>query len=132
MGCGVLGRLEVASRQDRLQQQPAGVTVHRVGGRADRHRLEEVDEGIRDLGEGGQAGTDVLAALGVVGGCRRAGKRAPHGPGGQEVGDRVGGPDGIQQGRIGADLAQPRQGDCLLYTSPSPRDLSTSRMPSSA
>ena len=23
-------------------------------------------------------------------------------------------------------------GDCLLYTSPSPRDLSTSRMPSSA
>ena len=27
-------------------------------------------------------------------------------------------------------LARPR--DCLLYTSPSPRDLSTSRMPSSA
>ena len=26
----------------------------------------------------------------------------------------------------------PRNGDCLLYTSPSPRDLSTSRMPSSA
>ena len=26
----------------------------------------------------------------------------------------------------------PRLGDCLLYTSPSPRDLSTSRMPSSA
>ena len=25
-----------------------------------------------------------------------------------------------------------RFGDCLLYTSPSPRDLSTSRMPSSA
>ena len=25
-----------------------------------------------------------------------------------------------------------RDGDCLLYTSPSPRDLSTSRMPSSA
>ena len=25
-----------------------------------------------------------------------------------------------------------RRGDCLLYTSPSPRDLSTSRMPSSA
>ena len=24
------------------------------------------------------------------------------------------------------------EGDCLLYTSPSPRDLSTSRMPSSA
>ena len=25
-----------------------------------------------------------------------------------------------------------KKGDCLLYTSPSPRDLSTSRMPSSA
>ena len=25
-----------------------------------------------------------------------------------------------------------READCLLYTSPSPRDLSTSRMPSSA
>ena len=28
--------------------------------------------------------------------------------------------------------AQPLSGSCLLYTSPSPRDLSTSRMPSSA
>ena len=27
---------------------------------------------------------------------------------------------------------QPKEGTCLLYTSPSPRDLSTSRMPSSA
>ena len=37
-----------------------------------------------------------------------------------------------------ADAGYPRRityviaGDCLLYTSPSPRDLSTSRMPSSA
>ena len=30
------------------------------------------------------------------------------------------------------DYADPEQGSCLLYTSPSPRDLSTSRMPSSA
>ena len=30
--------------------------------------------------------------------------------------------------RTGSD----QYGDCLLYTSPSPRDLSTSRMPSSA
>ena len=33
------------------------------------------------------------------------------------------------------DVNEVRQGkyfDCLLYTSPSPRDLSTSRMPSSA
>ena len=28
--------------------------------------------------------------------------------------------------------AKEQQGHCLLYTSPSPRDLSTSRMPSSA
>ena len=30
------------------------------------------------------------------------------------------------------DPEQPPEGTCLLYTSPSPRDLSTSRMPSSA
>ena len=30
------------------------------------------------------------------------------------------------------DAYLPRNNDCLLYTSPSPRDLSTSRMPSSA
>ena len=39
-------------------------------------------------------------------------------------------------GRIAADLEIPEFRDqllsCLLYTSPSPRDLSTSRMPSSA
>ena len=29
-------------------------------------------------------------------------------------------------------VLSPTTGDCLLYTSPSPRDLSTSRMPSSA
>ena len=29
-------------------------------------------------------------------------------------------------------VQEPPLGDCLLYTSPSPRDLSTSRMPSSA
>ena len=31
-----------------------------------------------------------------------------------------------------AELAFKEASDCLLYTSPSPRDLSTSRMPSSA
>ena len=30
------------------------------------------------------------------------------------------------------DIDCPQERDCLLYTSPSPRDLSTSRMPSSA
>ena len=30
------------------------------------------------------------------------------------------------------DGQDPQDGGCLLYTSPSPRDLSTSRMPSSA
>ena len=33
--------------------------------------------------------------------------------------------------RIASELDS-KVGDCLLYTSPSPRDLSTSRMPSSA
>ena len=38
--------------------------------------------------------------------------------------DQTGGFEGV------SDINQ--DGDCLLYTSPSPRDLSTSRMPSSA
>ena len=33
---------------------------------------------------------------------------------------------------IGLSLGEPDFNTCLLYTSPSPRDLSTSRMPSSA
>ena len=44
-------------------------------------------------------------------------------------------PFGAQSRRFGADrLGNPGPGsyNCLLYTSPSPRDLSTSRMPSSA
>ena len=36
----------------------------------------------------------------------------------------------IKPSRLGYQLA--KGGNCLLYTSPSPRDLSTSRMPSSA
>ena len=40
---------------------------------------------------------------------------------------------GIVQGMLGNMRASfERSGGCLLYTSPSPRDLSTSRMPSSA
>ena len=34
--------------------------------------------------------------------------------------------------RLGRQEAYEQQESCLLYTSPSPRDLSTSRMPSSA
>ena len=33
---------------------------------------------------------------------------------------------------VAQESGHPRAYDCLLYTSPSPRDLSTSRMPSSA
>ena len=33
---------------------------------------------------------------------------------------------------LNADKVRTEYNDCLLYTSPSPRDLSTSRMPSSA
>ena len=41
----------------------------------------------------------------------------------------------IDRARLDANIALLKQhlpSDCLLYTSPSPRDLSTSRMPSSA
>ena len=43
-------------------------------------------------------------------------------------------PEGKQQSAVMALLyiAQKQNNNCLLYTSPSPRDLSTSRMPSSA
>ena len=57
-------------------------------------------------------------------------------------GDRVGARDGARaldfargasRGIATVCLAWPSgDGSCLLYTSPSPRDLSTSRMPSSA
>ena len=38
---------------------------------------------------------------------------------------------GFEDAKAAGELAE-RGGNCLLYTSPSPRDLSTSRMPSSA
>ena len=37
-----------------------------------------------------------------------------------------------QAGRDTDDDAEPKPRNCLLYTSPSPRDISGSRMPSSA
>ena len=40
--------------------------------------------------------------------------------------------DGVVRGVRTGDKGRGKDGDCLLYTSPSPRDLSTSRMPSSA
>ena len=43
----------------------------------------------------------------------------------KEIGDRAG------EGRAYGNLSNAYQ-SCLLYTSPSPRDLSTTRMPSSA
>ena len=64
----------------------------------------------------------------------------------ERKGPRVGSPEqalaGFMRGAGLSDISQaeirtdPKKGDyyvpCLLYTSPSPRDLSTSRMPSSA
>ena len=38
----------------------------------------------------------------------------------------------VVAGELEHELEELQSGDCLLYTSPSPRDLSTSRMPSSA
>ena len=40
--------------------------------------------------------------------------------------------DFVEAGQVLAVLERQRANACLLYTSPSPRDLSTSRMPSSA
>ena len=40
--------------------------------------------------------------------------------------------DGVRNYQAANNLKSMKKGDCLLYTSPSPRDLSTSRMPSSA
>ena len=39
---------------------------------------------------------------------------------------------GRDRPRLDLDVDLDHDRDCLLYTSPSPRDLSTSRMPSSA
>ena len=70
-------------------------------------------------------------------GAKRAetwrGGRASH-----RLGGSVGGRDGDREGGLKDEAGiraielQPDFETCLLYTSPSPRDLSTSRMPSSA
>ena len=44
--------------------------------------------------------------------------------------DMLGGPG--SSGNIGQTLAERNLSSCLLYTSPSPRDVNRSRMPSSA
>ena len=50
----------------------------------------------------------------------------------EEVGDEQRGEGHVEEERQAAQRDQVEQKGCLLYTSPSPRDLSTSRMPSSA
>ena len=42
------------------------------------------------------------------------------------------GPEGLIKGKLGLDMTTEQGTDCLLYTSPSPRDRTRSRMPSSA
>ena len=76
---------------------------------------------VGDGGAGGRGGdTGLLSVLG------RGGNGGAGGSGGSKSG--AGGAGGEAGG---AGLFAPSS-DCLLYTSPSPRDLSTSRMPSSA
>ena len=59
------------------------------------------------------------------------GKTAGKGHKGQKA--RSGAPrPGFEGGQMPLYRRLPKRGFCLLYTSPSPRDLSTSRMPSSA
>ena len=59
-------------------------------------------------------------------------KHKPQNRGGSRFGGRGGGRFGGRGGSGGRGGFNRRPRDCLLYTSPSPRDLSTSRMPSSA
>ena len=67
----------------------------------------------------------VLVIVVLVFGTKRLGNV------GKDLGEAVKGfKKGLQDDDKEAPPAQLR--DCLLYTSPSPRDLSTSRMPSSA
>ena len=47
----------------------------------------------------------------------------------EEIGKTIRKPENTEQS---IELGEPSSKPCLLYTSPSPRDLSTSRMPSSA
>ena len=46
--------------------------------------------------------------------------------------DCLNGAPGINSARYAGENSSDEDNNCLLYTSPSPRDLSTSRMPSSA
>ena len=84
----------------------------------------------------------VLLALAVAAEAQSAGWPGWRGPRGDGVSleegwSAVGQPEELWAAEVGLGYSSPsildgRLYTCLLYTSPSPRDLSTSRMPSSA
>ena len=84
----------------------------------------QVAEGVQII-KGGPHGTRMIAEVagGTFTGERLTGSVVP--PGGDWVTARA-------DRNIQLDVRLTLVTDCLLYTSPSPRDLSTSRMPSSA
>ena len=80
---------------------------------------------VREEVGGGSAPRKTTGDARGLDGPRRIGVEGREGEGGVEDG----GEGGSEGGGVGNNA---RGTACLLYTSPSPRDLSTSRMPSSA
>ena len=79
-------------------------------------------------GSGGSRGTSDLRDEEAIAGIRGSGE---HKHDDLVTGSAVGRPTALVDGRWKV-TGQAQYGDCLLYTSPSPRDRSLSRMPSSA
>ena len=75
-----------------------------------------------------------MLKIAISGSTGRIGKALIKAIGQNEDFELVGGVAGQENQNIGKDLGEIAEVEkiCLLYTSPSPRDLSTSRMPSSA
>ena len=92
------------------------------------------------MGDAGKRSSDAAIQSGIMGGrgtlmgAREAGRVSDEAFRAMrefEAETRFGAVDRAQQASQ-ADISAKQAGACLLYTSPSPRDLSTSRMPSSA
>ena len=115
-----------------------GDSVEVKGGRYTSKTAAELGLSVEDnAGTGGGGGSFVYTASNVLllaagaGGGASAGYNGVDGQAGTSGTSSVG--IHPSTSRSGGTRGQPGQcNNCLLYTSPSPRDLSTSRMPSSA